>query len=294
MSKADFMTLAVGAGLLMLALATTWIHFLMEPARWNYCYLNGSVSSLNPDKRKVRDALYSTAMASYLLPFKLGVPLRVLLLHRSANLGLHRIGVLIGVDGIVTLLVWSLLAFLGIWIAALHLDINPFLWVLAAVLVLILVFSLSILQPKLRSRWLTRLREAIELFDHPGRRIAASVVVLSIDVSSYAVRHAILMLLVTGNLQLMLVGGVVGVVATFAGIVSGLPMGLVGYDATLVALLSSLGVPLHEAILVAVINRILNFSAALLIGVPAALRLGLGTGFFSILGRLRELGRGQK
>ena len=107
-------------------------------------------------------------------------------------------------------------------------------------------------------------------------------------------RHALLVLLVCGNPHLMLTGGAIGIVATFAGIVSGLPMGLVGYDATLVALLALVGVPLDQALLVALVNRGLNLGAAALLGVPATLRLGLGSGFWMVLRRLREMGHGHE
>ncbi|KRB39514.1 hypothetical protein ASD82_10915 [Rhodanobacter sp. Root179] len=98
-----------------------------------------------------------------------------------------------------------------------------------------------------------------------------------------------LLLLVTGDFRHIWIGGSIGIIATFAGIVSGLPMGLVGYDATLVALLTLVGVPPEQALLIALINRALNLASAAMLGIPAAMRLGLGSSVGSIIRKFREI-----
>jgi uncharacterized membrane protein YbhN (UPF0104 family) len=110
-----------------------------------------------------------------------------------------------------------------------------------------------------------------------------------VDVLSYGLRHAMLLLLVTDNFRDMWIGGSIGIIATFAGIVSGLPMGLVGYDATLFALLTLVGVRPEQALLIALINRALNLAAAAMLGIPAAMRLGLGSSVGSIIRKFREI-----
>ena len=80
-------------------LLVTVAHFVMEPLRWNRCYLSTASTF---DRRHVRDALFCTALATYLLPFKLGIPLRVVLLRRQGRLTLHFIGIVVALDGILS------------------------------------------------------------------------------------------------------------------------------------------------------------------------------------------------
>lgn len=278
----------------VLVVAAAWsvalLHFVMEPWRWKLAYLPASEN--RNDWKKIRDSLYCTAFATYLLPFKLGLPLRVALLRGSARLDLKYIAAVLALDGLISLAAWSLLAAVCVWIAALRWQPPTYVWIAGALgaagLGGILLFRRS-LRGRLAGRW----REAMVAFSHPWLRIAKASVIVALDILSYGVRHALLVFLVTGNPEDLLPGGAVGIVATFAGIVSGLPMGLVGYDATLVALLGVAGVPVEYALFVALINRGLNIGSAVLLGVPASARLGMGSRIPSILARLKELAYGK-
>lgn len=285
--------LSASAAVLVVAAAwmVTLLHFVMEPWRWRLAYLPASEN--RDDWKKVRDSLYCTAFATYLLPFKLGLPLRVALLRGSARLDLRYIGAVLALDGLISLAVWSLLAAACVWIAALRWQPPTYVWVAGALgaagLGAILFFRRS-LRGRLAARW----RDAMAAFVRPWLRIAKASVIVVLDILSYGVRHALLVFLVTGNLANMLPGAAIGIVATFAGIVSGLPMGLLGYDATLVALLGVAGVPVEHALFVALINRGLNIGSAVLLGVPASARLGMGSRIPSILARLKELAHGKR
>lgn len=264
----------------------TIMHFLMEPFRWNYCYqsADGSLQS----RQGVRDALLCTSFATYVLPFKLGIPLRLFLIRRNGGLSLYFIGAVVTLDGLISLLMWAVVAAICSWVTALHWSPPWYLWVTLLVGVLACVVVM-VVRHTISSRILQQLRDALVLLDHPWSRVGRSAMILLADVLSYGLRHALLLLLVTGSVIDMLIGGAVGIIATFAGIVSGLPMGLVGYDATLVVLLTIVGVRPEQALLVAVINRALNLAAAALLGVPAALRLGLGLTVRSIIRKFREI-----
>lgn len=285
----------LSASAAVLVVAAAWmvalLHFVMEPWRWRLAYLPASENQ--DDWKKVRDSLYCTAFATYLLPFKLGLPLRVALLRGSARLDLRYIGAVLALDGLISLAVWSLLAAACVWVAALHWQPPAYVWVAGALgaagLGAILFFRRN-LWGRLADRW----REAMAAFVRPWLRIAKASVIVALDVLSYGVRHALLVFLVTGSLADMLPGAAIGIVATFAGIVSGLPMGLLGYDATLVALLGVAGVPVEHALFVALINRGLNIGSAVLLGVPASARLGMGSRIPSILARLKELAHGKR
>lgn len=285
------MHLAEQALVLVGCMIVTLGHFWLEPLRWNRCYLP---SEYRVDRwANVRDALFSTALATYLLPFKLGIPLRMVLLGRYAGLSAQFTGMLIAVDGMLSLIAWSSLAAASLWLTALHWQPPAIVWVLAVAMIASLIIALVVLG-HLRSRWLQRLREAFLLIESPWRRITTATLVLLGDVFSYGVRHALLVLLVTGDPHLMLITAAIGIVATFAGIISGLPMGLLGYDATLIGLLALVGVQLDHALLVALINRALNLTAAILLGLPATYRLGLGSGLRAILRKLREMAHGHE
>lgn len=285
--------LSVAAAVLVVAAAwmVTLLHFVMEPWRWRLAYLPDS--ERGNSWKNVRDSLYCTAFATYLLPFKLGLPLRVALLRGSARLDLRYIGAVLALDALTSLAGWSLLAAVCVWVAALRWQPPVYVWVAGALgaagLGAALIFRRSV-RGRLAARW----RDAMAVFARPWLRIAKASIIIVLDILSYGVRHALLVFLVTGNAADMLPGAAIGIVATFAGIVSGLPMGLLGYDATLVALLGVAGVPVEHALFVALINRGLNIGSAVLLGVPASARLGMGSRIPSILAKLKELAHGKR
>lgn len=267
----------------------TVAHFIMEPFRWNHCYRvvgHGAGRS-----RGVRDALLCTAFATYVLPFKLGIPLRIFLLRRHGDMSGHFVGVVIALDGLTSLVTWAILSVLCGWAAALHWSPPWYLWAVIVAGMVVCIVAVM-LRRSIGLCMLQRLRDALALLDQPWRRINRSVMVLTIDVLSYGLRHALLLLLVTGHVKGMLIAGAIGIIATFAGIVSGLPMGLVGYDATLIALFTLVGIRPEQALLIAVINRALNLASAAVLGIPAAMRLGLGSTVGSIIKKIREIANG--
>lgn len=285
--------LGVAAALVVAGAAcgATLVHFLMEPMRWRRAYLPASGSS--ELAMRVRDVLLCTALATYLLPFKLGIPLRIGMLRHRAGLELSFIGAVLALDALVSLGVWAISTLLFVWVAALHWQSSWLLWVgggcggvaLIAIIVMRKRISVNLLQ-----RW----HSVVGLLNNLWRCAGVSATLVIADIGSYWLRHALLVLLATGNPRLMVVGGASGVVATFAGMVSGMPMGLLGYDATLLALLGAAGIRIEQALAVVVVNRGLNFIAAGIVGIPAGIRLGLGTGVMSTLRKLREVGNGKQ
>jgi uncharacterized membrane protein YbhN (UPF0104 family) len=267
-------------------LVVTLYHFIMEPFRWNRFYQPAD-SNLR-SRKGTRDALFCTALATYVLPFKLGVPLRILLLQRNGELTLHFVGVVIALDGLISLGVWSFVVVVCAWTSALHWSPPWYFWIMLLVGTIVCITALA-LHRAMGLRMLQRLREALSLLDQPWRRICRSATILMADVFSYGLRHALLCLLIMGDAKDMIVSAAIGIMATFAGIISGLPMGLVGYDATLVALFAVIGIHPEQALLIAVTNRALSLVSAALLGIPAAMRLGLGSTVGSIIRRIREV-----
>jgi uncharacterized membrane protein YbhN (UPF0104 family) len=271
-----------------LAVASVVLHFVLEPARWEYAYLRELPAPL---RRRLRDVLFATALASYLLPFKLGVPLRVIMIQRYAEVALARTTLTLGIDAALSLAVWlgiatvaaSLLAHeVSVWRALASPTVM--LWVAVGLLVLL---ALGI-----RGRsWLARRTERIDWRSLRPRAVLGAAGMLCVDVLSYGARHAFLLVLVAPDSDRAWTAAAAGIVATFAGIASGLPLGLVGYDASFLLLASLIGIAPSTAGLVILANRALNFGVAALLGAPAAWRLGLGGDLRSVARHLRELVR---
>jgi len=231
-------------------------------------------------------------LATYLLPFKLGIPLRIGMLRHRAGLELPFIGAVLAVDAVISLCVWVTATLLFVWISALHWQSPWFLWAGGACM-LAALFAIVIMRGRSAGNLLRRWHSVAGLINGAWRRAGISAVLVTTDVGSYWLRHALLIFLAIGSPRLMVVGGASGVVATFAGIVSGMPMGLLGYDATLVALLGAAGVRIEHALIVVAINRGLNIIAATIVGLPAGIRIGIGTGVMSTIRGLREVGNGK-
>lgn len=281
----------VRGGLLLGVCAVVLLHFVMEPVRWNLAYLGR-------DQRQgqaglVRDIIFCTTLATYVFPFKIGLPLRLALLNRLASMNIGFIGTVLAVDGLISLSTWILGALLFVWLGAFQWQPPWYVWLGAAAMLTVLV-SIGLYRKWTAAGGGPGWRHAAELLQNPWRRIAWAVAILVLDVGLYWLRHVLLTLLVTGQMSWALVGGAAGLIATFAGIISGLPMGLLGYDATLLALLGAAGVPFGDMISIITINRTLNIAMALMLGLPAGARLGIGTGFVGILRKLKEIGSGKE
>lgn len=268
----------------------TILHFMMEPMRWRVAYLPRNETSETTEK--VRDVLFCTALATYLLPFKLGIPFRVGLLRHKAALGMHYIAAVLALDGMISLCVWAACTAFFVWVAALHWHPPWYMW-LGVGMVGLIGLAIIASAKQVAQNFIRRWHAAVVVMDRPWRRSGMAAGLLAVDVGSYWLRHVLLVFVATRNSDLLMVGGASGVVATFAGIISGMPMGLLGYDATLVALLGAAGAGIEQSILVVALNRGMNLAAAAMLGIPAGVRLGLGNGFVSILRKLREFANGK-
>ncbi|MDL5030909.1 lysylphosphatidylglycerol synthase domain-containing protein [Pelomonas sp. APW6] len=266
------------------------LHFVMEPVRWRLAYLDRTQGPAQAGR--VRDILFCTTVATYIFPFKIGLPLRMGLLNRLAAMNVRFIGTVLAVDGLISLAVWVLAAIVCVWLGAFQWQPPVYVWVGAGVMLTVVV-GLGV-----RRKWASggsaQWSQALALFRDPWRRMSWAGAILLLDVSLYWLRHALLVLLVTGQMKWALAGGSAGLVATFAGIISGLPMGLLGYDASLLALLGAAGVPIGDIITIITLNRALNIAMAVMLGIPAGIRLGIGTGLVGILRKLKDIGSGKE
>lgn len=252
-------------GMLLLLFALYSLHFLAEPLRW-VVYANAS--SRAPDFSRIFACFNTTALLSYSLPFKLGLPLRLFLLSHYLSFENMKVVKLMAVDGVFNLLCWALIAgilfFFVPEIAGFFLQYaNAPVLVVGVILAGLLLFWVAM---KKREQVLLLVRTV-------SPRVAVFVVAtLALDVLLYGVRHMVL-----ADALAPAVGAgrmfIIGILATFAGIVSTLPMGLGAYDATLVALLALYGVEVEVSLLLAVSNRLGMVGTSVILGVPSAFTL---------------------
>ena len=128
---------------------------------------------------------------------------------------------------------------------------------------------------------------------HKPSRMGVAITVTAVDVLGYGLRHVLIAVAFGLDPLLWSSWATMGIVATFAGIISGMPMGLLGYDATLTLLFNTLGTNPMQIALVLVCNRGMSLAAASVLGFPAAHRLGLGGGIIRLWRRFREIAGGK-
>jgi uncharacterized membrane protein YbhN (UPF0104 family) len=252
-------------GMLLLLFALYGLHFLAEPLRWViYC----KAARRAPDFIRIFACFNTTALLSYSLPFKLGLPLRLFLLSHFLALENMKVVKLMAVDGVFNLLCWALIAAVLFFFVP---ELADFFLRYVDVLVLLAMTVLAALVVY----WvaLKKREQVLQLIRGVAPGVAAIVVAtLCVDVLLYGIRHMVL----AEALALDVDAGrmfVIGILATFAGIVSTLPMGLGAYDATLVALLALNGIEVELSLLLAVSNRLGMIGTSAILGLPSVFAL---------------------
>jgi uncharacterized membrane protein YbhN (UPF0104 family) len=268
-------------GVLLLLFALYALHFLAEPLRWVVYSSAASATASEavpnvapnaakraPDFMRIFACFNTTALLSYSLPFKLGLPLRLFLLSHFLTFENMKVVKLMAVDGVFNLLCWGLIAGMLFFFVP---EIATFFLQYAdsplVVLVLLVVAALAYWVANKKREQVLALVRAVS----PGVALFV-VVTLGVDVLLYGVRHVVLAQALAPD-----VGSgrmfIIGILATFAGIISTLPMGLGAYDATLVALLALYGVDVEVSLLLAVSNRLGMIGTSVILGVPSAFTL---------------------
>ncbi|MDI3260690.1 MAG: hypothetical protein QJR02_13470 [Sinobacteraceae bacterium] len=264
--------------------ALTTAHFYAEPLRWAQAYLARRYAW-----QRIRDLYLATALASYLLPFKMGIPLRVGLALQVTRLDPGSLVALMAADGFIMLSCWSgiALAVGGVQAHSLLPRVDP-AWLILAVFILGLsLASFGYV------RWRKRASDAPRFFGCGVGAVPIAIAIGVVDVLSYGPRHGLIALGMGLDPMRFWTWSALGIIATFSGILSGLPMGLLGYDGVLLASYTAAGAEPSKAVLVLLCNRLLSFAVAAGLGVPAARRLGIGAGIHQYWRRLREMVRAE-
>jgi uncharacterized membrane protein YbhN (UPF0104 family) len=257
-------------------LSAVLFHFAMEPLRW--------VVYLGREKKGAFSSLVyifsSTAFFSYVLPAKLGIPLRFWLIKESKRTSAAVAGLFMAADSVLAMSAWAVasLALGGNFAVQIilhnleRLRQGVFSWIVVAGLV-----GIAILIFAWRPKWNSlRQRLKFSLRSLGARQAIAVTALFALDIFSYVLRHAIILdMLSVRNLGWHTISTLT-VISIFAGFVSMMPMGLVGYDATIIFILTQNGVSVETAAMVPVINRLANLFVSVVVGIPSAYKLHLG------------------
>lgn len=256
-------------------------HMAAEPARW-FIYTR--------EQTQTRFPLYFhifslTALLGYLLPMKMGVPLRIALLHARTTLSIATVLVFLSLDALLYYAPWSILAvvFLAQALVLPQFSAESLSWIpalivigLVTVVLLARLASRPMAAPGHREGRVKKLarhcREAMAMV-RTGALIVSALVVLA-NVLTVVVIHWALIRSVGFDLSLTTIF-LLTVVSVFAGLATLTPMGLGSYDATLTFLLMQQSLPLEAALSVPILHRFGMLGVTVAVGAWSGSRLGL-------------------
>ncbi len=278
----DRITLALAAGILLLTL----LHFGNEPLRWR-----ALLKAFRPDLSlgRVYHTLTATSFFSYAIPVHFGMPIRLVMARKYLGMDFTSTGALLLIDSLVMYGTWCLAGAVGMSIL---LPSGSWGRPVAIVAVVLAggggVMVIAGYQGHFLNRY-PRISDLVGCFSSAlrmfSRKAAAGNAILIIgDIFIYGMRHMMILSSLGTDLPLLQITMVVAV-SILAGFVSMMPMGLGGYDLSLVFLLMMIGVPRETALAVPVINRITMVSASALLGSISASRLGLSWGEMRSVGK---------
>lgn len=265
---------------LILYAALMAAHFAAEPARWRLLFLETCSWSF----LKWFHLHNFTALLSYLLPAKLGIPLRLGLIRQQTQLPMTKVLAGLGTDAILYYGAWAL-------VAATLISASPSLrarfmsgnalWVLAAIFLVagvgLIVRSVRSARqesyPTLPTGGLANLRSALRAASRlPRRRLALVLGLVLADVLAEGLRQACLAaaLGITVPATTMMMVGIIGFAA---GLFSFMPMGLGAYDAAVILLLSEADIPPAQLLGLLAGNRVALLAFSGLSGTVGAIKL---------------------
>jgi uncharacterized membrane protein YbhN (UPF0104 family) len=260
----DIISFHVDPVLVGLCFGLTVVNFNLEWIRWKIMLsILGIPAGIG--------ALYHVSMASafggYLLPFKLGIPFRVLLLHRQVGIPVVTVTALITFEFFTINAAWAAAALP----AFTHLTVRHGLFTAAVILAGIGLAALIVFH-RLYGDAVKAFLRGLWTFVRP-RLIAVTMLFSAIDIFVYGLSHLLILSMLGYHLQLSTV-----VTLTALGFVAGylslLPSGLGVYDAALAVQLQALGVSPGHSIAVPLVHRAIMVTVAFFFGGFSFARIG--------------------
>lgn len=264
-----------------LALFLFWVvaHFFAEPLRWR-CYRRDA------DGRGAApyfQIFFLCAFVSLTAPLKLGLPARAALLRWKAHLDFTTITALMALDGMLYYGGWALSALAAVvWLSYAG-DWQSLGWTLLALSVLVALALVLRRRRRLQEgaaevpgdKWARRWRDlrGVCAALRPRVLLLAALIVAA-DIFTQVMRHDALLAMFGDHLPRPQLFAIVAL-SFFAGLASLMPLGLGGYDVTLVYLLVQAGVPAHAGVAIVVANRLGSVAVSAVLGSWGGWMLGV-------------------
>lgn len=261
----------LGLAWLAVAFALVMVHYIAEPLRWRVLFPGTA-----PMTTWV-SVFGLTALVSYVLPFKLGIPLRVYFLRLKMQLSLASVTGAMGLDALIYYGGWLLAGASGFVLLARRISLFDVpLAAVVAVSVLGVLAGAWVVPRMLRAirRFDLHYRITAVLAQFTPARIALIGSIVMADILCQLLRHGALAQALDIPVGVIAIGALTAF-AILAGLLIFTPMGLGGYDAIMLAGLVQFGAPFSSALILVLLNRLLTIAAAALIGGIGGWALGL-------------------
>jgi uncharacterized membrane protein YbhN (UPF0104 family) len=266
------MTFGLAVGIISLTLC----HFGNEPLRWWLI-----LKARHPDLTlsRIYHTVTATALISYGFPVHFGLPTRLILAKKVLGMDYPSAGALLVIDSFFLYGAWILVGAAGVallipqWGLGTPVGIAGMMIAMAIGLAIFARYDWRHWQRfPLLSGTIKRFSSGLQMLSR--KAAIGNTLLLGTDILIYGIRHTLILYALGVDCSLLQVILVVAM-SILAGFVSLMPLGLGGYDFSMIFLLTMIGVPREAALAVPVINRITMVSTAAILGVVSAGRLGL-------------------
>ena len=263
-------------GLAAAIIFLTLCHFGNEPLRW-WSIVCVRRPDLTPSR--LYHAITATSMITYGFPMHFGMPLRLVMAKKLLGMDYTAAGAVLVIDSLFLYGAWILAGACGVavmlpeWGLGTPAGVAGIMFAGAAALALFARHDWRHWQRQpLLSEAVRRFSSGLQMLS--ARAALGNTLLLALDILIYGLRHTLILTALGVDCSLLQVTLVVAM-SVFAGFASLMPLGLGGYDFSMIFLLTMIGVPREAALAVPVINRILMISSVAVLGGISAGKLGL-------------------
>jgi len=248
--------------------------FINEPVRW-WLFLKNVDPLVKPGQ--IYHMTMITSLVSYVFPAKFGVPARIMLSKRILKLDLARASSVISVDSFLSYCLWAAAAMLAVVVLVPGFDISPLYYVSAILLAGFVLTMLLVRSHGNLFRYFPELQKFFLRFVHSIKAISklvwmSNILLLVVDIMVYGLRHTVILAAMGIEVSVYKVALIVSL-SVVAGFVSLMPMGIGGYDLTMVFLLSSAGVRGDVALMLPLVHRFFMMITGIALGVFSMITL---------------------
>lgn len=254
----------------------TILHFGNEPLRW-WTILRKRQSP--PSLTTIYHTASTTALISYIFPARFGLPTRLVMAKNVLGLDYMTASAVLIIDSFFLYGTWLLVGMVGgtvlvpIW--------NVKTPAIVVIIIMGIVTFLFFLARYGQCHWyrFTWLSKYVQRFSSVLNQLSINTVIVNVtllimDIFIYGIRHTLILSALGIECSLLNVTAVVAI-SIFAGFISLMPLGLGGYDLSLIFLLTMIGVPREAAMATPLLNRISMLSIVLILGSISSSRLGI-------------------